>query len=180
MHAWDELTPGEEVMRAFDDFVRAGKVLYPSAFPMRPRGGVARANTLAELRGLDAIRRPADRIQPYRAHRNANCLPMAEALGLTVLRHGHRSRAAGSPGKIHRQIQGRKAARQNAAIRAAHRTQRGHRQNRGQSRESRQPKSPRPGRAQLAARCGAIPFRSSAAPASSRSWWTIWTASNGH
>ncbi len=28
LHAWDGMTPVEEVMRAFDDLVRAGKVLY--------------------------------------------------------------------------------------------------------------------------------------------------------
>ena len=28
LHFWDQLTPVEEVMRAFDDLVRAGKVLY--------------------------------------------------------------------------------------------------------------------------------------------------------
>ena len=50
MHAWDELTPVEEVMRAFDDFVRAGKVLY-IGISDAPAWWVARANTLAELRG---------------------------------------------------------------------------------------------------------------------------------
>src|SRR5580700_10044152 len=28
LHIWDQITPGEEVMRAFDDLVRQGKVLY--------------------------------------------------------------------------------------------------------------------------------------------------------
>ena len=28
LHIWDQITPVEEVMRAFDDLVRAGKVLY--------------------------------------------------------------------------------------------------------------------------------------------------------
>jgi aryl-alcohol dehydrogenase-like predicted oxidoreductase len=28
LHIWDFMTPVEEVMRAFDDLVRAGKVLY--------------------------------------------------------------------------------------------------------------------------------------------------------
>ena len=50
MHAWDEMTPVEEVMRAFDDFVRAGKVLY-IGISDAPAWWVARANTLAELRG---------------------------------------------------------------------------------------------------------------------------------
>ena len=28
LHAWDQITPVEEVMRGFRDLVRAGKVLY--------------------------------------------------------------------------------------------------------------------------------------------------------
>ncbi len=28
VHAWDFITPVEEVMRALDDMVRAGKILY--------------------------------------------------------------------------------------------------------------------------------------------------------
>ena len=36
MHAWDELTPIEEVMRAFDDFVRAGQGVCTSAFSDAP------------------------------------------------------------------------------------------------------------------------------------------------
>ena len=50
MHAWDELTPVEEVMRALDDLVRAGKVLYVGVSDA-PAWWIARANTLAELRG---------------------------------------------------------------------------------------------------------------------------------
>src|SRR5262249_28385127 len=50
MHIWDQLTPAEEVMRAFDDLVRQGKVLYAGVSDA-PAWWVARANTLAELRG---------------------------------------------------------------------------------------------------------------------------------
>jgi aryl-alcohol dehydrogenase-like predicted oxidoreductase len=50
VHAWDELTPVEEVMRALDDLVRAGKVLYVGVSNF-PAWLVSRANTLAELRG---------------------------------------------------------------------------------------------------------------------------------
>lgn len=28
LHAWDFLTPAEEIMRALDDMVRGGKILY--------------------------------------------------------------------------------------------------------------------------------------------------------
>jgi aryl-alcohol dehydrogenase-like predicted oxidoreductase len=50
LHFWDQLTPVEEVMRAFDDLVRAGKVLYVGISDA-PAWVVAKSNTLAELRG---------------------------------------------------------------------------------------------------------------------------------
>ncbi|PTY05015.1 aldo/keto reductase [Opitutaceae bacterium EW11] len=50
MHVWDQLTPVEEVMRAFDDLVRAGKILYAGVSDA-PAWWVSKANTLAELRG---------------------------------------------------------------------------------------------------------------------------------
>lgn len=50
LHAWDYLTPVEEVMRALDDLVRAGKVLY-IGISDTPAWVVSQANTLAELRG---------------------------------------------------------------------------------------------------------------------------------
>ena len=50
LHCWDTLTPAEEVMRAFDDLVRAGKVLY-IGISDTPAWVVAKSNTLAELRG---------------------------------------------------------------------------------------------------------------------------------
>ena len=50
LHVWDQMTPAEEVMRAFDDLVRAGKVLYVGISDA-PAWVVAKSNTLAELRG---------------------------------------------------------------------------------------------------------------------------------
>ena len=50
LHAWDFMTPAEEVMRAFDDLVRAGKVLY-IGISDAPAWVVSQCNTLAELRG---------------------------------------------------------------------------------------------------------------------------------
>ena len=49
VHAWDALTPVEETMRALDDVVRAGKVLYLGISNM-PAWLVAQANTLAQHR----------------------------------------------------------------------------------------------------------------------------------
>lgn len=50
LHAWDALTPVDELMRGLDDLVRAGKVLHVGV-ANAPAWAVARANTLAELRG---------------------------------------------------------------------------------------------------------------------------------
>lgn len=49
-HAWDQFTPVEEIMRAFDDLVRVGKVLYVGV-SNTPAWVVSKANTMAELRG---------------------------------------------------------------------------------------------------------------------------------
>jgi aryl-alcohol dehydrogenase-like predicted oxidoreductase len=49
-HVWDTMTPVEEVMRAFDDLVRAGKVLYVGISDA-PAWVVAKSNTLADFRG---------------------------------------------------------------------------------------------------------------------------------
>jgi aryl-alcohol dehydrogenase-like predicted oxidoreductase len=50
LHVWDQLTPVEEVMRAFDDLVRSGKILYVGISDA-PAWVVAKSNTLADLRG---------------------------------------------------------------------------------------------------------------------------------
>jgi aryl-alcohol dehydrogenase-like predicted oxidoreductase len=49
-HAWDFTTPPEEMMRAFDDLVRQGKVLY-IGISDAPAWVVAQCNTIANLRG---------------------------------------------------------------------------------------------------------------------------------
>jgi aryl-alcohol dehydrogenase-like predicted oxidoreductase len=46
----DQITPVEEVMRAFDDLMRQGKILYAGVSDM-PAWVVSKANTLADLRG---------------------------------------------------------------------------------------------------------------------------------
>lgn len=50
IHRWDETTPIEETLRALDDLVRSGKVLYIGASNFAA-WQLARANLLAELRG---------------------------------------------------------------------------------------------------------------------------------
>lgn len=83
VHIWDPYTPIEETMRALDDAVRAGKVLYVGMSDT-PAWVVARANALADWRGwtpfvgvqvpYSLVKRDAER----------EILPMAEALGVSV------------------------------------------------------------------------------------------------
>ena len=83
LHIWDRMTPIEEVMRAFDDLVRQGKIVYAGISDM-PAWLVARGNTLAELRGWS----PAINLQiEYSLVQRTverELLPMARALGLGV------------------------------------------------------------------------------------------------
>ena len=84
VHAWDAVTPVDEVLRALDDLIRAGTVLYVGISDT-PAWVVAHANALAELRGwtrfvgvqaeYSLIERTAER----------DLLPMARALDLSLV-----------------------------------------------------------------------------------------------
>jgi len=50
LHAWDYTTPEEEILRAFDDMIRAGKIHYIGVSDT-PAWIVSRMNAIAELRG---------------------------------------------------------------------------------------------------------------------------------
>jgi aryl-alcohol dehydrogenase-like predicted oxidoreductase len=83
VHIWDRATPIDEMMRALDDAVRAGKVLYVGISDA-PAWVVSRANTMAELRGWT----PFTGLQiPYSLTQREverDLLPMAGALDLSV------------------------------------------------------------------------------------------------
>lgn len=83
VHAWDFITPVEEVMRGLDDLIRAGKILYVGVSDT-PAWIVSRANMLAELRGWTPF--TALQIQYSLVERTPerDLLPMADALGLAV------------------------------------------------------------------------------------------------
>ena len=50
VHAWDPLTPVEEVLRVLDDMVKAGKIHY-IGISNAPAWIISQANTLANQRG---------------------------------------------------------------------------------------------------------------------------------
>lgn len=123
-HAPDHATPIEEILRAFDDLVRSGKVLY-AGLSSFPAWRVATGATVAAMRGwaplvaiqaeYSLVERSADR----------DLLPMAEGFGLGVLgysplgggmltgkyRRGGRGRAQSSISQfLHHEEDGNKAA----------------------------------------------------------------------
>lgn len=83
LHMWDYFTPIDEVLRALDDVVRAGQVLYVGLSDT-PAWVISRADAIADLRGwskLVAVQAPyslADRAL------EREILPMARALDLAV------------------------------------------------------------------------------------------------
>jgi len=83
VHAWDELTPVEEVMRGLDDLVRAGKVLYVGISDA-PAWWISRANTLAELRGWTPFVGLQIEYNLIERTPERELLPMADALGLST------------------------------------------------------------------------------------------------
>jgi len=54
LHTWDRITPAEEVMRTFDDLVRAGKIRYAGLSDV-PGWYAARAQTWAEAHALTSL-----------------------------------------------------------------------------------------------------------------------------
>jgi aryl-alcohol dehydrogenase-like predicted oxidoreductase len=98
VHYWERHTPIEETLRALDDAVRAGKILY-AGISDAPAWVVARGNTLAEWRDWSSF---AGLQVPYSLLQRdieRELLPMAESFGMTVaawapLAHGKLARPA--------------------------------------------------------------------------------------
>ncbi|MGW1373741.1 aldo/keto reductase [Streptomyces sp. NPDC002446] len=84
VHARDNFTPVEEVMRALDDLVRSGKVQYIGVSDW-PAWEIAQANTLAELRGWTAFAGSQLRYNLLERTPERELLPQARAFDLAVL-----------------------------------------------------------------------------------------------
>ncbi len=83
VHAWDGLTPIEETMRAFDDLVKSGKILYAGVSDY-PAWKVSQANTLAELRGWSKFAALQIEYSLVERAPERDLIPMAQDLGLGV------------------------------------------------------------------------------------------------
>jgi aryl-alcohol dehydrogenase-like predicted oxidoreductase len=83
VHSWDFMTPVEEVMRACDDLVRRGMVLYIGV-SNAPAWIVARSNTIAELRGWTPFVALQVEFSLVEREVERELLPMARALDIGV------------------------------------------------------------------------------------------------
>ena len=83
LHAWDATTPVEEIMRAFDDMIRAGKIIYIGVSDT-PAWIVSQANTLAELRGWNRFIALQVEYSLVERTSERELIPMAQALNLSV------------------------------------------------------------------------------------------------
>jgi aryl-alcohol dehydrogenase-like predicted oxidoreductase len=83
VHAWDYLTPVEEVMRGLDDMVSSGKILYVGISDT-PAWVVSQANTLADLRGWTSFVGLQIEYSLIERTIERELLPMARAFGMAV------------------------------------------------------------------------------------------------
>jgi aryl-alcohol dehydrogenase-like predicted oxidoreductase len=113
VHYPDNVTPSEEIVRGFEDLARAGKILF-AGLSNFPAWRVARAATIAEMRGALPI--AALQVEHSLIERTTEqeLLPMGHALGLGVVtwsplgggvlsgkyRRGESGRAQGLGGRV--------------------------------------------------------------------------------
>jgi aryl-alcohol dehydrogenase-like predicted oxidoreductase len=84
VHMSDGVTPVEEIVRGFDDLVRAGKILYGGLSDF-PAWRVSRAATIAELRGSSPIAGIQVEYSLIERTTEQELLPAGQALGLGIV-----------------------------------------------------------------------------------------------
>jgi len=84
LHAWDFLTPVEEILRAMDDLVHAGKLLYVGISDA-PAWQVARMQTIADLRGWSPLIALQVEYNLIERTIERDLTPMAKEMGLGVI-----------------------------------------------------------------------------------------------
>lgn len=83
LHTWDRITPAEEVVRTFDDLVRAGKIRY-AGLSDAPAWYAARAQTFAEAHALTPLinlQLPYSLVERSLEH---EFVPLAQTLGMGI------------------------------------------------------------------------------------------------
>lgn len=83
LHTWDRLTPAEEVVRAFDDLVRAGKIRYAGLSDV-PAWYAARAQTFAEAHALTPLVNLQLQYSLVERHIEHEFVPLAQTLGMGI------------------------------------------------------------------------------------------------
>lgn len=83
IHSWDFLTPVEEVLRALDDVVRQGKILYIGV-SNAPAWIISQANTIASMRGWTSFIALQVEYNLIERDVERELLPMARALEIGV------------------------------------------------------------------------------------------------
>ena len=88
LHIWDDTTPVEEILRAMDDLVRAGKVLYVGISDT-PAWQISRMQAIADLRGWSPLVALQIEYNLIERTTERELIPMANEIGLGVF-HGLR------------------------------------------------------------------------------------------
>ncbi|MBP6185750.1 MAG: aldo/keto reductase [Saprospiraceae bacterium] len=83
VHAWDNLTPVDEVLRGMDDLVRQGKVHY-LGISDTPAWVVSRANTMAELKSWTSFAGLQVEYSLLQRTPERDLLPMADAFDMSI------------------------------------------------------------------------------------------------
>jgi aryl-alcohol dehydrogenase-like predicted oxidoreductase len=84
LHIWDGTTPVEEILRAMDDLVRAGKVLYVGISDT-PAWQIARMQAIANLRGWSPLVALQIEYNLIERTTERELIPMANEMGLAVV-----------------------------------------------------------------------------------------------
>jgi aryl-alcohol dehydrogenase-like predicted oxidoreductase len=84
LHIWDGTTPVEEILRAMDDLVRAGKALY-MGICSTPAWQIARMQAIADLRGWSALIALQVEYNLIERTTERELIPMANEMGLGVV-----------------------------------------------------------------------------------------------
>jgi len=84
LHVWDGTTPIEEILRAMDDLVRAGKVLYVGICTT-PAWQISRMQAIADLRGWSPLIALQIEYNLIERTPERDLIPMANEMGLGVV-----------------------------------------------------------------------------------------------